>query len=222
MAIADADYRFISINVGAYGSEGDSGVFAASSIGKQILRDTLTLPGDANVYSRSLPYYFHADDAFPLCKRILKPYTPKRGASLSNEERIFNYRLSRARRCIENAFGVLSSKWLCLSRTMFCYPDKAQKIVTACCILHNFLMKASKETYCPNTFGDTYDNIGNYIPGEWRNGPSQGLLVNLGTGNGQFNRAVGTEANAIRDHVKSYCNSQEASLPWQESAVFLT
>lgn len=77
MAISDADYRFIYIDAGAYGSEGDSSVFAGTSIEENILRDKLTLPENATVFSRSLPYFFIADDAFPMCNRILKPYTEK-------------------------------------------------------------------------------------------------------------------------------------------------
>ncbi|KAG8239124.1 hypothetical protein J437_LFUL018788 [Ladona fulva] len=47
-------------------------------------------------------YVFVADDAFPPC--ILKPH-PNR--DLTEEKRNFNYRLSRARRIVENAFGIL-------------------------------------------------------------------------------------------------------------------
>ena len=52
-----------------------------------------------------IKYHFIADDALPLTEKMLKPY-PKSVPYLSNSERIFNYRLSRARRTIENAFGV--------------------------------------------------------------------------------------------------------------------
>lgn len=35
LAIVDANYKFVFIDVGAYGREGDSGVFNRSTIGKQ-------------------------------------------------------------------------------------------------------------------------------------------------------------------------------------------
>lgn len=221
MAISDADYRFIYIDAGAYGSEGDSGVFAGTSIGEKILRDTLTLPENATVFSRSLPYFFIADGAFPMCNRILKPYVAKRGASLTEEQLLFNYRLSRARRCVENSFGILSARWLCLSRTMFCQPDKAQKIVAACCILHNMLMKSCKETYCPPNFADYYDAKGKFVPGEWRNRVGNNILAAPLNVNGKFNKTVGTEASKMRDHLKGYFNSPQGTVPWQRQSVFL-
>lgn len=115
MAIADADYKFMYIDVGAHDSEGDANVFGTSSFGEKIISDTLPITPDATIGSSNVPYFFDADDAFPLKKRIMKPFCPSRGNALSDKERISNYRLSRARRCIENAFGILSAKWMCLN-----------------------------------------------------------------------------------------------------------
>lgn len=147
MAISDAEYRFLYVDVGAYGSEGDASIFNGSDIGTKIIHDTLPLPADTKIGSKAMPFFFVGDDAFPFCKRIMKPYSPGKNKQLTNEENIFNYRLSRARRCVENSFGILSSKWQCLSRTLFSSPDRAQKIVLACCHLHNFLLKNSRENY---------------------------------------------------------------------------
>ena len=100
MAVADANYKFTFIDVGAYGSEGDSGVFAACEFGKRVLQDKMDFPENLPLSGMSspVPFYFIGDDAFPLDKRILKPFAPRKPKKLTNEERIFNYRLSRARR----------------------------------------------------------------------------------------------------------------------------
>lgn len=138
MATCDANYRFTYLDIGACGCEGDSHIFHESKFGKNILNDVGDYPEDAPINGVNFPYFYVADDGFPLSKRLMKPYSKKK---LTKEEIIFNYRLSRSRRCIENSFGILCSKMQVLKRTMFCSPNRAQKIVTACTLLHNFKKK---------------------------------------------------------------------------------
>lgn len=58
---------------------------------------------------------------------------------MTKEQRIFNYRLSRARRVVENAFGILANRFRVLINLISLKPGKARIITLACCILHNFL-----------------------------------------------------------------------------------
>ena len=48
-------------------------------------------------------------------------------------------RLSRARRLIENSFGILANTWRILLGRMDLQPDKIRTISLATCILHNIL-----------------------------------------------------------------------------------
>ena len=57
--------------------------------------------------SVNFPYMFESDEAFPLKPNMARPFGSK---DLSAVERIFNYSLSRARRILDNSFGILSSK----------------------------------------------------------------------------------------------------------------
>ena len=112
MAVVDAEYKFLYIDVGAIGSESDGGVFAKSELAKLLQEHGMNLPPPdklPNAPEDSPPahYFFVGDDAFPLRHYMMKPH-PSR--ALTHDERIFNYWLSRARRTVENAFGILANR----------------------------------------------------------------------------------------------------------------
>lgn len=59
--------------------------------------------------NETFPYYLVVDEAFPLQSRLLRRYP---GQGIPVEQVIFNYRLSRAHRVMENAFEILSTRWM--------------------------------------------------------------------------------------------------------------
>ena len=67
---------------------------------------------------------------------IMKPYSLR---GLDNEERIFNYRLSRATRMVENAFGILANRLQVLLTTMQHHHSTVKVMVKACIVLHNLM-----------------------------------------------------------------------------------
>lgn len=81
-------------------------------------------------------------------------------------ERVFNYRLSRARRIVENVFGI--SVFRVLRTPMFLKPEIAQVVVVAFDHLHKFLKsKISKNKYTSfGSMGREEDGI--IIKGTWR------------------------------------------------------
>ena len=100
-------------------------------------------------------YFFVGDDAFPMRHNLLKPY------SSSNLERvllIFNYRLLRARRIIENTFGILAARFRIFRRPILSFLETVENITKAYVALHNYLMANKKfgetNSYCPNGFID--------------------------------------------------------------------
>jgi len=48
-------------------------------------------------------------------------------------------KLTRARRMVECAFGILCNKWRIFHRAIAFRPDFCDVIVKTCCILHNFV-----------------------------------------------------------------------------------
>uniref|UniRef100_A0A1I8NMW1 DDE Tnp4 domain-containing protein n=1 Tax=Stomoxys calcitrans TaxID=35570 RepID=A0A1I8NMW1_STOCA len=71
LTVANGDYQFTYFDVGAYGSEGDGSVFRKCSLA--IRQNMLPFPSS---YVACNPYVFVADDAFPLHRRIMKPFKP--------------------------------------------------------------------------------------------------------------------------------------------------
>lgn len=145
----------------------------------------------------------------------MKPFCPSNRMPLSEEETLFNYRLSRARKSIENAFGRLYGKWQCLARTMLCYPDKAQKIVSTCCVLHNLLLENPKESTCPESYADRYDENGQLIEGAWRQKTVHSHSVTNSDGR------LTNEAKLIRAKLRDYVNSPQGAVQWQKKSAFL-
>ena len=68
----------------------------------------------------------------------MKPYT--RGNNMTVPQQIFNYRLSHARSVIENAFGILSQRWLINNAALSWKLSTIRKIIMSTVCLHNFIL----------------------------------------------------------------------------------
>lgn len=140
MAVVDAYGRFLYVAVGAQGSANDAAVYNVSSFAELVADNSnpLNIPPTAKLpgTDTTTPMVFVADEAYPLRPYIMKPFSSR---GLSASERIFNYRLSRARRTVENAFGMLANRFRIFHQTMQMDPQKVNIIVMASCVLHNML-----------------------------------------------------------------------------------
>ena len=120
MAVGDVNYCFTVIDLGQYGSNNDSGVLASSVMGEMFDNGEINLPAPSKIYQSSdqdLPYFLLGDEIFPLKDWLMRSFP---GTGAIEEEKIYNYRHSRACRCIGNAFGILSQL-----RRIFLKPIKA-------------------------------------------------------------------------------------------------
>jgi len=151
LALVDSYCRFIYVDIGAYGRTSDGGVYNNSSLAAAVENGELHLPPSSTIpgTDRDMPYVMVGDDAFALKPYLLKPYALR---NLTEQQRIFNYRLSRARRTAENAFGQLSQRFRVFGRPIPLMPEKVETVVMAACCLHNFLLRdaASQAVYMPN------------------------------------------------------------------------
>ena len=58
---------------------------------------------------------------------------------LTNERHIFNYKLSRTIRVVENAFGILANQWRLYHHCIYLNPDNFATVVKKAVVLHNIL-----------------------------------------------------------------------------------
>lgn len=142
--VADADYKFIAIEVGGYGKQSDGETFSSSELYQQIKCRTF-IPPDRNLPGSNIvmPYVLVGDEAYPLLDTLLRPYS-RRDCSLENE--YFNSRLYRARKCIECAFGIITTKWRLLWKPIQTGPAFAEHLVKAICVLHNTIIDLEGNT----------------------------------------------------------------------------
>ncbi|KAL0852106.1 hypothetical protein ABMA28_000346 [Loxostege sticticalis] len=146
IACSDAKGLFTLIECGYARRNSDGGIFRASAI-KQWLQNAHNIPSPSRLPNddKDFTYYFVGDEAFPLLRYLMRPYAKR---TLDNKKRVFNYRLSRGRKTIECAFGMMSEKF------------------ASTCILQNFVR--SREAY------NLRDYLANYfisphaaVPWQW-------------------------------------------------------
>lgn len=199
LAVVDVNYKFTYVDIGAYGKEGDSGIFQKSNLYQCIhetLPDEQILPGTNSV----LPHVILGDQAFQLTQSVLRPY-PREQSEVDIQKRIFNYRLSRARRTVENAFGILCQTFRIFFVPIAVDPSSVDKIILVTCCLHN-LLRSSR-----NMLSAIEDDINLQMPTE--------NMINF--------RHVGGNSSAAafenRNNFKEYFNSAVGSVAWQDKHI---
>lgn len=161
MALVNAKYEFIYVDIGCHGRISDGRVFQNTALYQKLSENQLMLPP-----ADPMPYVFVGDDAFALTTLMLKPYPGVHDKGSSKG--IFKYRLSRARRAVENVFGILASVFRIFRKPILLEPHKVTEITMTFVLLHNFLRKSrsSSTRYLPARLDIEIDR--KLVPGKWR------------------------------------------------------
>ncbi len=169
LALVNPEYKFILVDIGAYGSQSDRGVLRMSSMGKLLHKRALGLPDGKRLTGFEevgpIPYFIAADEAFPLQVDIMHPFSgrerkrkeavrnmaqeeldtaarKKTPRDLTDRQLIFNYRVLRGRHIVENVFSICVHHWRVLLHAMALHkPENVETVIMACVVLHNYLCK---------------------------------------------------------------------------------
>ncbi len=81
-------------------------------------------------------YHILGDGAYPTKSYLLKPF--RDDGDLTQGQQKYNMTHSTVRSIVERAIGRLKGRFRTLHFLDVRAPDKAKKIIVACCVLHNF------------------------------------------------------------------------------------
>lgn len=120
---------FLTCNARFPGSCHDSAIWTTSASRAKLI----------NEYNAENDNWLIGDSGYPLEPWLLTPFSQPYG----RQEVKYNKLHASARNTIERAFGVLKSRFRCLSkhRVLHYSPERAVNIINACVILHNILIK---------------------------------------------------------------------------------
>ncbi|KAL0289185.1 UNVERIFIED_CONTAM: hypothetical protein Scaly_2709500 [Sesamum calycinum] len=135
LGVCDRDMRFIYVLVGWEGSAADS----------RVLRDAITRPTGLKIPRGN---YYLVDGGYSNGEGFLSPYRGVRyhlkewesgNNTPQNHQEFFNMKHASARNVIERTFGLLKARWAILRSPSFYHIDDQNRIIIACCLLHNFI-----------------------------------------------------------------------------------
>ena len=163
MAVCNANYEFTILDIGDTGRNSDGGVFGNSDMGVAFVSALMKVPEPEELHGTNIecPYVLVGDEAFNLKTYLMNPYPRD---ALDIKEKIFNYRLSRAIRIIENTFGILAARCRIFRKPIIAIEEVVINITKAATAFLNYLKHGrqfeSANHYYPPTFVDYETSTG--------------------------------------------------------------
>lgn len=218
-------------DIGSEGRQSDGGIFKNSKFGKKLREKALPLPPNDFVKNGPyLPYFFLADAAFALTDYMITPFgeknklkyvevfkfnfyyfTARTKAPLPEYKQIFNYRQSRARRVIENAFGILVSIFRIFKTEIDMDLQTLDYLILSAMCLHNYRLMEHENL--PVGLVDHEIN-GKIVEGSWRKNKDTLDQIDI-----QQGRHDSLQATNIRFELASFLVSKDGEVPWQYSII---
>jgi len=223
MAVADANYCFVYVDIGAYGRNHDGGIFNRSTFGRSladVARNPLRLPGlrklpDSNIVC---PHVFVGDSAFAIGPNFMTAYG---GNNRRVAQRTFDARMNRARVVVENTFGIMCTRFRILRQPIIGLPGNVEKLIQAIVVLHNFLRKTDSQLdvqrrYIRPGMLDYEDETGRNRDGSWRNElPPDAALQQMARC-----RSRSALGQYVRSRFTEYFQTEAGQLQWQRRRLF--
>lgn len=218
VGLVNANHEFTYINTGSNG--GYEHVYVNTSFFEMITEERLELPKDCPLdgTKESMPYIFVGETDF-LIENIMRPY-PK--DQLTPEKKVFNYRFFRAKQVADNAFGMLYERFGIFHKDIGIKEEDLNSVVMACCMLHNYLIRNSKD-YLNEESLDVEDvNSFRFKAASWRLKQEGGMqwgdthpLLSLKQGP---ETTPDSRGEIVRDMFTKYFNN-EGKVPFQDLMV---
>lgn len=136
--VCDHRRRFLNVCIQAPGGCHDAAHLRSSTLWRMLLDDQLPHNQIYKVNGKNIQPYLLGDSAYPLRIGLMKCYNTTKSGDPKKD--LFDRKWRAGRVKIENAFGILKMKFQIL-QNLNVKLEYAPTVVTACCILHNFLIE---------------------------------------------------------------------------------
>ena len=103
-------FKFLWVDMGAAGSTSDDQIFKHTNLRHKIEDGSIGIPDSESpgIGGPKVNFFILGDDAFPLKLWLMRPYS---SGTTDLKEMVYNYRIRRGRTVVENAFGMLTSRF---------------------------------------------------------------------------------------------------------------
>lgn len=164
----------IFLSISFVGGISDSSVWSNTELAARVQERTAGIPGPRHLAGTEIKthHVFVGNKIFPL-KHLIKPYSKK---ELNDKRRVFNYRLSRTRRTIENTLGILCARWQIINKGMKFSPCNVEVVKALVCIITSWQWK--KDTSATLLYAKAYWQRGCK---PWDNGGRVAWYINRNT-----------------------------------------